>query len=799
MGLKGIFRPSYHLRIFLTLLGVLGSSWVGMVAQTLTPRWDLADWDHQEVLTLDRNWLFSPEATDRLSDFDPDNLVDLPHTWHGQIQGGDTIRPLGCHSYGIKLTHIPKRPLFLEIPAQYIVSEAYIDGVLVGRSGKADPSSALSYAKSQPFLVPIPQGRDSIELVVKIANHWHGTGGFGSAPTLGIAQKMLVNWNIRTFTAGSLAVLLFILGVMAAGLQILWKAERGLTFFSMFCVLMAFRQLRIENNLMDTFLPEIPWEFGFSMEYISLYLSAAAFAAFTYRIFPQEFSPYVYKAFKWITGFFVMTVLLLPMRYFTLLLNYFLLCVMIGLAYEIYVYFLAVKRKRVSSYPALTSSLGLLIGASYSILVQLGVLTLNPFIPFLSYLWFFFFQAMVFCYQFVHVNRTHAAKAEASSAAKTQFLSMMSHEIRTPLNAINGIVHLMDGKCPTKQQAEMLSTLKISAENLMVLTNDILDFGKIEKGKVAFEKIPLDIQAVCKSLFVGLEPEANRKNLSLSLLIDHDVPTALVGDPTRISQVLRNLLTNAVKFTEQGSVKLEISVVERLEKSVTLRISVQDTGIGIPAEKQQEIFDLFEQANSTTTRKYGGTGIGLAITKGLLKQQGIDIQLESEVGIGSNFFFEQTFELGKAPTPAPKTDQANIPSPASLQLPLDGYKILLAEDNRINIMIASKFLKKWGAEVIVAENGLEAVEQVQAQSVDLILMDLQMPEMDGFEATQEIRVLHPKLPVIALTASNLLDVRESYEKVQMNDFVPKPFRPQELLLKIRRNLEPPLTEPEISA
>ena len=380
--------------------------------------------------------------------------------------------------------------------------------------------------------------------------------------------------------------------------------------------------------------------------------------------------------------------------------------------------------------------------------------------------------------------------AEKSSMAKSEFLSMMSHEIRTPLNAVIGMSHILMMEDPKREQIENLQILKFSSENLLVIINDILDFSKIEAGKIELEEIDLDLRKMVNSIFHGLKFKAEEKGIILKTDFDADLPDIVVGDPTRVSQVLTNLISNAVKFTEEGSVTAKIEVLNKGSKNVSLKCSIIDTGIGIPEEKQDSIFQSFVQATSNTTRKYGGTGLGLAITRKLLQLMKTDISIKSEPGKGSAFSFTLELPFYDVQKKAFPTQKSGPDSPRSMA----GFRILLAEDNRINVKIACTFLEKWDAEIKVAQNGQELLDLLaQDPDFDLVLMDLQMPVMDGFEATRQIRKNpNPQvrnIPVVALTASAMLEIQDQAFETGMNDYISKPFNPNELYQKSMKYLD----------
>lgn len=378
-------------------------------------------------------------------------------------------------------------------------------------------------------------------------------------------------------------------------------------------------------------------------------------------------------------------------------------------------------------------------------------------------------------------------KAEEATMAKAQFLSTMSHEIRTPMNAVIGLTNLLIEDNPKKNQIENLQALKFSGENLLTLINDILDFSKIEAGKIDLEKSEFQLRALISGIERTLGLYAAEKDIAFVCQTDPKIPERLLGDFTRISQVLNNLVSNAIKFTLDGSVTLTTKLVKVTPKEATVAFSVTDTGIGIPADKLDIIFDNFSQASADTTRKFGGTGLGLAITKKLLEMHGSQIKVESKIDQGSTFSFVLTLQRALEVQP-PTGDQDSLTDKESFT-GLRGVNILVAEDNQMNVVVIRQYLKKWGIRFDIAENGRVAVEKAQAQSYDLILMDLQMPEMDGFTATVEIKKFAPDLPIIALTASAMLEVKDRVVEVGMCDYVPKPFVPSELYHKLMLHLK----------
>lgn len=367
------------------------------------------------------------------------------------------------------------------------------------------------------------------------------------------------------------------------------------------------------------------------------------------------------------------------------------------------------------------------------------------------------------------------------SRAKDMFISVMSHEIRTPLNAVIGMSHLLAEDNPLESQKENLNILKFSAENLMTLINDVLDFAKIETGNVELEKQRVDLRDVVQSITSSMQYKAGEKNIYLSHSIDQAVPNVILGDRTRLIQILLNLTGNAIKFTEKGGVTIDLKVIQESEHDVRIRFAVIDTGIGIAPNKQGAIFEQFKQAEIDTTRKYGGTGLGLAISKRLIELHDSRINVDSKPGQGSTFWFTISFKKGNNQL---NSNNNNVE---------EGLKInvLVVDDNQINRLLINKILKKWGANADFAENGIEAIEKVEGnRNYNVVLMDIHMPQMDGLEATGIIRSkaepYFKNLPIIALTASMLSNEIGEINGVGMNDYILKPFDPRVLYEKLSR-------------
>jgi two-component system, sensor histidine kinase len=371
----------------------------------------------------------------------------------------------------------------------------------------------------------------------------------------------------------------------------------------------------------------------------------------------------------------------------------------------------------------------------------------------------------------------HARRAaEAGLEMRKSILANVSHELRTPVNAIVGMSSLLSRTELNALQEEYIQTLKFSADGLLVLIDDLLDVSKIESGKVELETISFSLEKLISFIWKSHSVKASDKGVELSYSVDLSITPHLFGDPHRLSQVLNNLVANAIKFTHEGEIKIHVKLIENKEDSQVILFSVNDTGIGIAPDRQNAVFQEFSQEDSSTTRKYGGTGLGLSISRKIVEMMKGELKLKSEKFAGSEFYF--TLEFLKSGN--------EVKEQVSFNPDMAGTRILLVEDNHINQYLASTIMRSWSASVEIASNGQQAIELLRKSNFAIILMDLQMPVMDGYEAAGIIRnEMKLNTPIIALTANALSGERDTCIQAGMNDYVSKPFQPELLYEKIK--------------
>jgi signal transduction histidine kinase/ActR/RegA family two-component response regulator len=720
----------------------------------------------------------------------PPAYVQYPVLWKDLSVDGHAVPTIGYATYTLTVLLPHKRPrIGLEVPDAYCSSRLYVNGVLQTQDGVP----ATTREKATPFWatrnVALPPGEpDTLRFVMQIANFWHARGGPYKDILIGDKDVLFLKKNRDIAYDFLMAGCMFMGGLFFLGLFVYSSHDKTILYFSLFCIVFSYRMVGTQHYALHLLFSNLDWFLTIRVEYVSLSLAMAFFCAYTRKLYPDDIIPVATKALIWLCLAYSLLVLSMPTLVFTHLLIGFLSMMFFCIAYSMYVFLRAARHRRSGSVFALLSTGVMLFIGTIMNLHYFGFISDWRAVLFISYITFFFLQSLALSHRFAHNFRHATWLAQQGLRTKSEFLSTMSHEIRTPLNAVIGMTHLMLHNDPRSDQKEDLGVLLFSANNLLSIVNNILDYNKIEEGKIGFEHIPMDLAAIARNIVAGLKSAADERGIILRAEVDPRLDRKVLGDPTRTSQVINNLVHNAVKFTKVGSVRLSLTVDSMEQDRISVTIRVEDTGIGIPADKQGVIFDRFTQADSSTSRSYGGTGLGLAITKRILELQGVPLNLHSEPNKGSTFYFTQSFSCtneaigdGRDPLPAAESEQR-----------LRGIHILLVEDNPLNVLVAQTMLENNGATVDVAVNGAEALDKLDTRSHHLILMDLHMPVMDGYEATVLLRKRGETLPIIALTASTPKEVESDAFAAGLNDVVVKPFSPDELYRVILQHVQPSL-------
>jgi signal transduction histidine kinase/CheY-like chemotaxis protein len=711
-------------------------------------------------------------------DFEP-----FPVLWKNLILHGRPLPSYGYATYALTVL-LPRRTgsLAMDLPDCYSSFRLFVNGKLVCSSGSPDTSAAAAVPHWLNQTIVLPDAPDTLHLLLQVANFWHSKGGPYKAIRIGSKELLAMERQRDLAVDFVLTGCLLMGGLFFMGLYMYGKHDKATFYFALFCILYSYRVSGTSFYSLHSIFPTVSWFITLRLEYLSLFLSISCLVTYVRYLYPQEVNLLAIRSMNWFCLSFAGITLLTAPVIFTRLINPFVLVMFSYIAYTLYVYIQAARHSRIGSLYALLS-MGILM-VTFTVL-NLEYLSLMPRmmgINAFGYIAFFFLQSLILSFRFSYDLKQSKQLAEEGARTKSEFLSSMSHEIRTPLNSVIGMTHLLLMNETREDQKEQLNVLLFSANNLLSIVNDILDYHKIEAGKVEFEAIPVRLPELASNIIAGLKAFAREKNIELCLDVDPGLIETVSGDPTRLCQVINNLVHNAIKFTHKGSVWLRLKAEGRESGFLRVRFSVEDTGIGISPEKQRVVFDEFVQADSSTSRSYGGTGLGLAISKKLLSLQGSELQLKSELGKGSVFYFRQYF-----PIVIVKAERAPESLPEGIT-PLAGMSILLVEDNPLNVLVTTKVLNRWGAVVDNAGNGQEALDKLDPLVHRLILMDMHMPVMDGYTATLRIREMGLSIPIIALTASVSKDEHKALYSFYIDEVVTKPFHPDQLLRVILKCL-----------
>jgi signal transduction histidine kinase/CheY-like chemotaxis protein len=715
--------------------------------------------------------------------------VTLPQLWTATQVQGKNLPAQGYATYMLTLLLPSKHDSLAAVlvPDFYTAFNLYANGKLVAKDGQVGTNKNEEVPHWSTQIVPLQTNADTVQLCLQISNFTHAKGGIAKLLQIGNYNTLTLKNKQHLAQDMFLGGCLFMGGLFFLGLFMFSRNDRAILFFALFCIFYSYRIVGAELYALHTIFPSLPFGLTIRLEYISLCGFVICFAHYVEHLFPQESNRRISFLFIGISALYGITALLTPPIFFTSFINYYLVVLLVYIVYGMYVFVRAWQHKQPGAQYGFWSGVVILVLFLITLLNYFAILPQYRITQLIGYVAFFFLQALVLSYRSSFKLILARQQAEEGLVAKSRFLSTMSHEIRTPLNAVLGLTQLLqkDTKNLTTEQQQYLQALDFSGVNLMKIVNNVLDYSKLEAGKATLELNATNIKTLLQNIETSYKKAAADKNITFTTEAANTLPEFIMADATKLSQVLFNLVGNAIKFTNVGHVKL---LLQNASDTTTpsnhcgIKFIVEDTGIGIKSQQLQAIFEPFAQADSSTNRSYGGTGLGLAICRQILHLQQTELHLNSQTGKGTKFFFTQTFSM--------PTSAQNVTTDITVKplLPFKPENVLLVEDNAINVMVAKKMLEKWGLSADVAVDGHEAVSNFDAAKHKLILMDLQMPGMDGYEATRTIRKQYKDVPIIALTAETAEDIKADILTAGMNDLVLKPFKQNDLHAALQKYL-----------
>jgi signal transduction histidine kinase/CheY-like chemotaxis protein len=764
---------------------------------------DLTQWDFEKdgVIALNGEWGFHWEQLLAPSDFPPlgaikqQHFVKVPSSWNSYQVDGEALGGQGYATYHLRIIgNQGNTKLMFRSTWMGSSYNLFINGELISSNGVVAKNREKMTPQYMPLTSSYSADSDSLEVVLQVANFYHAEGGAWYPIEIGLEQQITKtregNLAINLFLCGGI----FIMGIYYLGLYSFRRKEKSSLLFSIFCLLMAFRSLLTGELYLLSILPGIDWDLLVQLDYLSFYLGVLFFAAFIHVVFPLLYSKHFLNGYITICILFSLTVIVFPVNIFTQYIPIFRILTVIFAMYTSYILIVAVVQKIQGARILLAGGVFLFLSIISDVIYQQGLL--DHYFFFRSdfgYIVFICSQSFLLMRRYTNAfNQTEqllasVERAESATQAKSQFLAKMSHEIRTPLNGILGVVQLLGKTKLSQLQKSYLKLVDDSSASLLNIINDILDLSKVEAGKMTLEEKSFNLERLIQGVISLYDAQASQKSVQLSLEYEANLAKFFIGDPNRLNQVLLNLINNAIKFTDHGAVNIYVTGTQLTSTRAGLEIKVNDSGIGILPDVLETLFDPFKQADESTTRKYGGTGLGLAISKQIIDLMGGSISAQSEPQVGSSFIVLLTLERDESVHQEESVVSSDAEHAATTAAKLLGH-VLVVDDSEINRIIAQHMLEDFGLTVAIAENGQEALEQLQKQTFDLILMDCEMPIMDGYEASRKIRRMQPReerTPIVALTADAFDENRKKCKEADMDGFLSKPIM-QNVLLDVAR-------------
>ncbi len=660
--------------------------------------------------------------------------------------------------------------LALYIPLFYSNYELYVNGMGVESNGNVGEIKETSVPGWRPTSRVLELKPGENELIVLVSNFHHHKGGAYKPLLLGESGQVNLRRNFGIGASFFLAGCLLIAGALAFGLFWFNRTDYSGLFFFLFCMSYAYRALGTDEYVIHSAITSLSWNTALRLEYASLYLSVLFYGYFIRNLITTKIPTVFFHINAAISTLAVLS-LFLPTTTFSAFIDYYLIFLIAAVVYVSIMALLSMNFTHKMSWFTLSGAIVLAIVALMKIGVHLKLMQEYIWIHFIGYIVFIFTQAIALIIRFGRNLRESNSAAAVASKSRAEFLNTMSHELRTPMNAILGMSEFLSKTELSATQKEKVSTIQKNGESLLAIILDILSISEIEAGKVRLEKKPLSVEECLRGAVNLALKERQNKPIDMEINIDPEIPDRLIGDATRIKQIFMNLVGNAFKFTEKGKVTINGQLHNATEEHIELHFTVTDTGIGIAPSKLKSLTKAFSQEQTGNTRKYGGTGLGLSVVKDLVKHMNGSLEIESEKGKGTKARVLLQLELPKVTL----RDESFVPA-VSQEIDKD-LKVLYAEDNPVNQKLLVMMMKTFGLDIDVAENGKVAWHKALEKNYNIILMDLQMPEMDGFEATRRIiEDVRTRPIIIAVTANASSADRKKCFETGMNDFISKPIK-----------------------
>ncbi len=792
---------------------------------------DLRDWDfgRDGSIALNGEWDFYwkkylPVAGGGESGLpEKSGIIDVPRSWNNFTVNNREISGEGYATYRLRiLLNGREKSLAFKVCDISTAYAMYVNGEKTSSIGVAGKSLETTVPGVLPHVAEFRAEKQEIEIILHVSNFHLGKGGIRKEIQLGLesdirkTQQRALAFDL--FLIGSL----FLMGIYHIGLFMIRRKDKSSLYFGLVCFLICIRSLFESERYFIHLFPGVSWEYvTIKIIYLSIYLPALVFFLFIYSLFPKDISKRFLRILQVFYPALSIIVILTPARIHVRLEQTFEVMFLIEIAYIVFVLVLATFRKREGAVIFLFGVVVIFLTTTNDVLYANEIISTGHLTPFGLFI-LVFSQAFLLSVRFSKAfNNVEILSNDLQSKnrrllemdnLKNEFLSNTSHELRTPLNGIIGIANsLIDGatgKLPETTKFNLRMVVQ-SAARLSNLVNDILDFSKMKHGKLQFDLKPTDVNSVTDIVLALSQALVNQKPIVLTNLIPDDLPL-VETDENRLQQILINLIGNAVKFTQEGEIKVFAEIVDakwapvaELEETRLVRVSVSDTGIGIPEDKIEKIFESFEQADGSTAREFGGTGLGLTITKKLVEMLGGTIEVESRVGAGSVLSFSlpvaaeqkreqpSTSQTITSLVPLSEGELTQYSDIEANKAKTQAATILVVDDEPVNLQVLRNQLSLYSYNVTAVPDGFQALEEVKKQKPDLIILDLMMPHLNGYEVCEKIREEYSasSLPIIMLTAKNRLPDLVRGFKSGANDYLAKPFSKEELLSRMRIHLK----------